>query len=79
MAAFKYKQSAKFRVIVKGVSVYTTAKQIRWSLGDMAAVNNAVSAALASLENMKSDSNMAVGLVGRWHDMEVQLSEIDFA
>lgn len=30
----KFKQAQKFRVIVNGVSVYTTAKQIRWGFGD---------------------------------------------
>jgi len=78
MAAFKYKQSQKFRVIVSGVSVYTTAKQIRWAFGDSVAVNEAVTSALQSLERMKAGGS-AVGLAGNWNGLSVQLSELDFA
>ena len=38
----KFKQAQKFRVIVNGVSVYTTAKQIRWGFGDLCARDHAL-------------------------------------
>jgi hypothetical protein len=58
---FKYKQSQKFRVIVKGVSVYTTAKQIRWQFGDQLSTNAAVAASLCELERMNASMKGAVG------------------
>jgi hypothetical protein len=73
---FKYKQSQKFRVIVKGVSVYTTAKQIRWQFGDQLSTNAAVAASLRELERMNASMKGAVGLCGTWCDMSVQIDEM---
>jgi hypothetical protein len=65
----QFKQSQKFRVIVKGVSVYVTAKQIRWGFGDQLTTNAAVHAAFHSLTNMK-----AAGEPNR-HVVKIQLDE----
>jgi hypothetical protein len=72
----KFKQSQKFRVIVKGVSVYVTAKQIIWGIGDQISTNAAVHAAFTSLQNMKTDQNATVGLCARYNDIDVQISII---
>ena len=70
---FKFKDSQRFRIIIKGVSVYTTAKQIRWGIGDFISVNDAVASALRALENMKQGQGEAVGLAGSWNEMQVQI------
>lgn len=76
MRTFKYKQGQRFRVIVKGVSVYTDARTIRWQFGDQVRTNDAVQSALTSLERMNNGIKSAVGLCGRWNDMEVQIDEL---
>lgn len=70
MRKFKFAQSQKFRVIVNKVSVYVTAKQIRDQFGDVVRINDAVVSALSELQKMHPD---AVGLCGRWQDVDVQI------
>jgi hypothetical protein len=48
----KFKQAQKFRVIVGGISVYVTAKQIRWGFGDQLATNAAVYFAFNKLQDV---------------------------
>jgi hypothetical protein len=69
----QFKQSQKFRVIVKGVSVYVTAKQIRWGFGDQLTTNAAVHAAFHSLTNMKAAGEPAVGLAATYCGLDVQI------
>lgn len=76
MRTFKYNQSQKFRVIVKGVSVYVTAKQITQGIGDQVATNSAVTFALKSLEDMNATEKSAVGLCGNWNGISVQINEL---
>ena len=71
----RYAQSKKFRVIVDGISFYSTAKQIRNGVGDTYSVNAATQKALLVLENMKS-GGPAVGLCGTWDNRAVQLDEL---
>ena len=73
---FKYKQSQKFRVIIGQVSVYVTAKQIIWGIGDGVETNAAVASALQSLQNMNSVAKETVGLCGTWNGMAVQIDEL---
>ena len=76
MRTFKYKQSQKFRVIVKGVSVYVTAKQIILGIGDQTVTNSAVALSLKSLERMNAIEKGAVGLCGTWDGLSVQIDEL---
>ena len=69
----KFKQTQKFRVIVNGVSVYTTAKQIRWQFGDQISTNAAVTYALTTLEAL-NDTENTIGLSTRHNGVEVQIS-----
>jgi hypothetical protein len=72
----KFKQTQKFRVIVKGVSVYVTAKQIRWGFGDQISTNAAVYAAFTSLQDMKAVDNATVGLCARYGEVDVQIDTL---
>ena len=68
------KKSQKLRVIVNSVSFYTTAGQIRSNVGDSTRINEAVLTALISLQfQRKATKNCAVGLAGRWNNVDVQL------
>lgn len=71
--SFKFKKSQKMRVIVNGISIHTTPKQIVWGIGDFTKVNIAVSTALLALEAAKSDQSATVGLSGSWLGYQVQI------
>jgi hypothetical protein len=66
------KQSQKLRVILNGVAVYTTAKQVRGCLFGFMSQNVAAQKALDSLESMRV-TDPAVGLVGTWEGLQVQI------
>ena len=68
----KFKQSQKFRVIINGVSVYTTAKQIRDQFGDMISINDAVKNALKNLQ-LFNDVDGSIGVRTRINDVDVQI------
>lgn len=72
----KFKQSQKFRVIVSGVSVYVTAKQIKWGIGDQISTNRAVYEAFAHLKTMKCKENATVGLCGNFVGIAVQIDTL---
>ena len=59
------------------ISFYTTAKDIRAGVGANARCNRAVSEALRQLEHTRSGTGAAeqsaVGLLGHWQGMSVQL------
>lgn len=69
----QFTQNTKFRVIINGVHIYTTAKTIRKGIGDNIKINASVQRALESLENMRADKTPAVGLVGHWENNSVQI------
>lgn len=69
----KFKQAQKFRVIVSGVSVYTTAKQIRWGFGDQIKTNAAVYGAFCQLQDAAPSAN---GLCCRINDVDVQIDTL---
>lgn len=74
----RFKQSQRFRVIVGSACFYSTAKQIRFGVGDLSQCNAAVQKALDALEFMRSGSGTAdqsaVGLAGVWEGLDVQLN-----
>ena len=75
MKAYTFKQTQRFRVIINGVSFYTTAKAIRAGVGDFTKVNEAIRNAMGALEFLRA-SDPAVGLVGSWQGYAVQLSMV---
>ena len=70
----RLKQSQKLRVILNGVAVYTTAKQVRGCLFGFTSQNAAAQKALESLEFIQPDH--AVGLAGTWEGLQVQIDMI---
>ncbi len=78
MTIKRFKQSARFRVIVGESCFYATAKQIRSGVGDFTKCNAATQKALDALEFTRSGSGTAdqcaVGLAGTWEGLQVQLN-----
>lgn len=75
----KFKQTQKFRVVINGVSFYTTAKEIRNGVGDFTSINLGIQQALAALENSKGGTGLAdqctVGIAGTWSQYQIQLNQ----
>ena len=71
----RIKQNQKLRIIMSGVAVYTTAKQVRGCLFGFTSQNVAAQLALDSLEFMRV-TDPAVGLVGTWEGLQVQIDMI---
>jgi hypothetical protein len=69
----KFKQAQKFRVIVGGVSVYVTAKQIRWGVGDQIATNAAV---YFAFNNLQESAPASTGLCTRVGALDVQIDTL---
>ena len=67
------KDSQKLRVVMDRVHFYTTAKQIRYGVGDDYSCNSAVQKCLLVLETMRGNGNTPVGLSGIWDGHQVQL------
>lgn len=76
----RLKQSQKIRIIVSGVAVYTTAKQIRYGLFGFVNQTAASQKALDALEFMRSGTGAAdqcaSGLCGTWEGLEVQIDMV---
>ena len=70
----RLKQSQKLRIIMSGVAVYTTAKQVRGCLFGFTNQNVAAQLALNALEFVQPDH--AVGLAGTWEGLQVQIDMI---
>lgn len=70
-----FKPTQKFRLIINGVSVYTTARAIRNGIGDLYASNAAAQKALLVLENMQADKLPPCGLAGVWEGLQVQIDK----
>lgn len=73
----KFRVNQKFRVIVDGISFFTTKKAILAGVGDHTKVNSAVSLAYWALEHAQSPSLPANGLVGRWENLTVQIDVVN--
>jgi hypothetical protein len=71
----RLKQSQKLRIILSGVAIYTTAKQIRYGLFGFMSQNAAAQKALDALEFMRV-TDPAVGLAGTWEGLQVQIDMV---
>jgi hypothetical protein len=74
----RFKQSQKLRVILNGIAVYTTVKQVRGCQFGFYEQNAAAQKALESLEfsrtySAKWDGGLATGTAGTWEGLHVQL------
>jgi len=77
----RYKQSQKFRIIIDGVHLFTTAKQIRSGIGDEYRTNASVQKALDALEFSRfvdtgAAATAAMGIAGRWESKNVQIDVV---
>ena len=74
----KIKGSQRFRVISNGTSFYTTAKNIRYGVGDFLSFNAAVYSALVAIEKTRSGNGVGEqctsGICGSWNGVTIQLS-----
>ena len=70
-------QNQKMRVIISGVGIWTTAKQIRGGIGCFTKQVAASQKALDALENTRSGKGAAdqcaTGLCGTWEGLQVQI------
>ena len=77
MLVKRLKQSQKMRIILSGVAIYTTAKQIRYGLFGFVNQVAASQKALDALEYIRSGKGVAekstTGLCGTWEGLPVQL------
>jgi hypothetical protein len=73
----RLKQSQKMRIIISGVGIYTTAKQIRYGLFGFVSQVAASQKALDALEFTRSGKGFAdkytTGIGGTWENIQVQL------
>lgn len=72
----RLKQSQKMRIIISGVAIYTTVKQLRWSLfgfSNQAAASQKALDALEFIRSGKGADSCATGLGGTWEGLQVQL------
>jgi hypothetical protein len=67
----------KYRVVVNGVSLFTTDKQIRRGVGDFYQTNAALQKALLVLEDMRKGNSATRGLAGNWEGLNVSIDRID--
>lgn len=75
------RNTQRLRVIINGVSFFSTVRQVRDGVGDFTKVNAAAAEALTALELTRASDGIAeqctVGLSGTWHGFQVQLNIID--
>jgi hypothetical protein len=71
------KQTQKMRIIISGVAIYTTMKQLRGGMFGFCTQNDASFQAIAALENIRSGKGAGdkacCGLAGTWNGLPVQL------
>ena len=65
----------RFRVVINGISFFTSKAAIVNGVGDFTKVNEAVKSAITELERIRQ-IDAAVGLAGTWHGFSVQLSMV---
>lgn len=74
----KFGPTQKFRVILNGVSVFTTARTIRQGIGDSYSSNAAAQKALMELERLQEQAIPPAGLTGHWDGFNVQIDKAVF-
>jgi hypothetical protein len=68
------KPSQKLRVIVNGVSLFTTVRDVRMGIGDFVKINESVQLALKRLETTSLTSkSISLGILGDFAGHVVQL------
>ncbi len=71
------KQSQKMRIIISGVAIYTTMKQLRSCMFGFTQQNHAAFEAIAALEKIRAGKGFAdagtTGLGGTFQGLQVQL------
>ena len=71
------KQSQKVRIIVSGVAIYTTVKQLRYGLFGFTNQNLGANQALDALELARAGEPVrkcrTVGISGTWSQLQIQL------
>lgn len=71
----RFKQTQRFRLIINGISLYTTTAVIQSGLGDSTTVNEAARESIRALERIRA-TDEAVGLCGSWYGYSIQVSMI---
>lgn len=66
----KLKKSQRLRVIINGVSIFTTAWDVRMGIGDFIRINESAQAALRQLE---TELGQITGLVSDFGGHQVQI------
>ena len=73
----RLKPTQKLRIIIGGIGIYTTVKQIRYGLFGFYNQNAAAQKALETLEFTRSlpgsAEQCASGLAGQWEGLQVQI------
>lgn len=71
-------KSQKLRIIVNGVSIYTTVGTVRNGIGDFTKINAATQKAVDSIEFTRNGNGLAeqccCGIAGTWEGVNVQVS-----
>lgn len=77
MVTKRLKQNQRMRIIISGVAIYTTVRQLRGGMFGSISQNAASQKALAALEHSRSDPGIAgqccTGICGTWENLPVQL------
>ena len=71
----EFGQFQRFRVIINGISFFTSRAAVVNGVGDFTKVNESVKSAITELERIRK-SDPAVGLAGTWCGFDVQLSMV---
>lgn len=80
MVMFRFPESKKLRVVVGSVCFYTTARKIRYGIGDFSTCNAALQKALDSFEfsitvaKSRGAKKAITGMAGTWEGIPVQLN-----
>lgn len=67
------KSKQKLRLIINGVSLFTTVKNIQSGIGDSQRANRAAQQALDSLIRLRHADIKPVGISGYWYDYPIQI------
>ena len=63
----------QLRVIINGLTIYTTAQKVRNGIGDVVTPNCACQQCLQELERLQDSDVKPLGIAGRWEDCNVQI------
>ena len=70
------KSKQKLRLVINGVSIFTTVKNIQSGIGDSQRTNRAAQHALDSLIRLRHAELKPVGVSGYWYDFPIQIDLI---